>query len=217
MSKIKKNETQLKLWKGEFGKEYTDRNEQTLEEMEDDYIKKFNITRTEINSKFIGNLDKTIRILEVGCGIGNQLLCLQKMGFTSLYGVDLQTYAIEKAKSRTSNINLTQTLAEELQFEDRFFELIFTSGVLIHLAPDNILNVLKEIHRCSRQYIYGSEYFAEDWTSVEYRGKKNALWKTDYSRLYLDYFNDLELVKEIRYPYLSDNSLIDTFFLLKKL
>jgi pseudaminic acid biosynthesis-associated methylase len=214
---IKKNSEQVDLWKGEFGREYTDRNEQTLQEMEAEYVKRFGKSRTEINTIFLEDLDRSLKILEIGCGIGNQLICLQKMGFTSLFGIDIQTYAIEKAKARTENISFFQGKAEVLPFEDGDFDLVYTSGVLIHIAPDNIYNVLKEIYRCSNQFIFGYEYFAEEWTSVEnYRNEKNALWKTNYAKLYLNNFKDLVLVKEERYPYISNKNLVDTFFLLKK-
>ncbi|KKL49759.1 hypothetical protein LCGC14_2312310 [marine sediment metagenome] len=72
---------QMEIWTGKFGKEYTNRNDLTLEEMEQQDKKNYGYTRTELNNEFIGNLDRSIKILEVACNIGNQLICLQKMGF----------------------------------------------------------------------------------------------------------------------------------------
>jgi len=68
MSKITK---QMEKWAGEFGKEYTDRNALTLEEMERLYQKNYGVTRTEMNLEFIRDLGRSIRILEVGSNIGN--------------------------------------------------------------------------------------------------------------------------------------------------
>ena len=217
MDEIKKETNQIELWKSEFGKEYTDRNAQTLEEMEDMYLKRVAYTRTEINSEFIGSMNSSLHILEVGCNIGNQLLCLQQMGFTSLYGIDPQEYALEKAKARIQNITLKKGSAFNIPYEDGFFDLVFTSGVLIHIAPESIGNALKEIYRCSKRYIYGYEYFADKNTEIQYHGKKKALWKTNFAKLYLDNFNDLILVKEKRYPNLENEKLIDTSFLLEKI
>jgi len=213
---IKKDIEQLKRWKSEFGKEYTDRNTQTYEEMEEMVLKTYGYTRTEINEEFIGNLNHSIRILEVACNIGNQLLCLQKMGFTSLYGIDIQDYAVELSKSRTVNINIIQGSADDIPFKDGFFDLVFTSGLLIHISPSNIEEVLKEIHRCTKKYILGLEYYAEEYEEVKYRGHDKLLWKTDFPKLYLDTFKDLKLIKQKRYKYL-DNDNEDIMFLLKKI
>lgn len=212
MSKITK---QMEKWAGEFGKEYTDRNALTLEEMERLYQKNYGVTRTEMNLEFIGDLRRSIRILEVGSNIGNQLLCLQNMGFQTLYGIELQEYAVEISKSRTKHINIIQGSAFDIPFKDNFFDLVFTSGLLIHIAPSDIEQVLREIHRCTKKYIWGSEYFADSYTQVEYRGHTELLWKTNFVKLYLDTFPDLRIVKEKRYKYL-DNDNVDSMFLLEK-
>ena len=212
MSKITK---QMEKWAGEFGKEYTDRNALTLEEMERLYQKNYGVTRTEMNLEFIGDLRRSIRILEVGSNIGNQLLYLQNMGFQTLYGIELQEYAVEISKSRTKHINIIQGSAFDIPFKDNFFDLVFTSGLLIHIAPSDIEQVLREIHRCTKKYIWGFEYFADSYTQVEYRGHTELLWKTNFVKLYLDTFPDLRIVKEKRFKYL-DNDNLDSMFLLEK-
>ena len=212
MSKITK---QMEKWAGEFGKEYTDRNALTLEEMERLYQKNYGVTRTEMNLEFIGDLRRSIRILEVGSNIGNQLLYLQNMGFQTLYGIELQEYAVEISKSRTKHINIIQGSAFDIPFKDNFFDLVFTSGLLIHIAPSDIEQVLREIHRCTKKYIWGFEYFADSYTQVEYRGHTELLWRTNFVKLYLDTFPDLRIVKEKRFKYL-DNDNLDSMFLLEK-
>jgi hypothetical protein len=92
---------------------------------------------------------------------------------------------------------------------------VFTSGLLIHIHPSDISEVMNEIHRCTRKYIWGLEHYADDYKEVVYRGQKNLLWNVDYKRLYLDLFDDLELVRDERVRYLdSDN--VDSMFLLSK-
>ncbi len=210
-----KNTKQMEKWDGEFGKEYTDRNVRTLEEIEALYRKNFGITRTEINHGFIGDLERSIRILEVGSNIGNQLLCLQNMGFKSLYGIELQEYAVELSKSKTKRVNIIQGSAFDIPYKDRYFDLVFTSGVLIHISPADIDQVLREIYRCTKKYIWGYEYFADSYTNIEYRGNTELLWKTNFAKLYLDTFSDLRLVKEKRFKNLTDDN-VDSMFLLEK-
>jgi hypothetical protein len=71
-----------------------------------------------------------------------------------------------------------------------------------------------EIHRCSKTWIWGLEYYAPELTEIPYRGHRNLMWKTDYAQLYLKSFSDLELVLEERLPYLTDSN-VDTMFLLR--
>lgn len=190
---------QMEKWEGDFGKEYTNRNALSLDEMENLYKGRFGYTRKEMNSEFIGNLDRDMKILEVGSNIGNQLLCLQIMGFNNLYGIELQSYAIELSKSRTKRINIIEGSAFDIPFKDSYFDLVFTSGVLIHINPDDLNNAMREIYRCTRKYIWGFEYYADQYTEILYRGHKGLLWKTNFAKLYCEQFSDLKLVQEKRF------------------
>ena len=212
---MKKNTQQLRTWSSEFGKEYTDRNPHTIEAMDEHYRKQFGLTRTELNFLFLSNLDRKIKILEVGSNVGSQLQGLQKFGFESLYGIELQPYAVEVSKKYTKNINLIQGSAFDIPFKDSYFDLVFTSGVLIHINPDDIDMVMNEIYRCTSKYIWGFEYYADEYLEITYRGQRNLLWKADFAKLYLDKFQNLELVKEKRIKYL-DNDNLDSMFLLRK-
>lgn len=207
---------QLKEWKNEFGKTYTDRNNMTVEEMDSLYKANYGITRAELNNEFLKDLDKRIRILEVGSNIGNQLLCLQNMGFANLYGLEPQLYAVELSKKNTKSINIIEGNAFDIPFKDNYFDLVFTSGVLIHINPENINKALDEIYRCSNSYIWGFEYFIPvGYEMIQYRGKEELLWKTDFSRLFLDRFSDLFVVKKKIIKYTNSKNE-DMMYLLRK-
>jgi pseudaminic acid biosynthesis-associated methylase len=206
---------QMQEWEGQFGKEYTDRNALSLQEMQLLYQERYGTTRTEMNSKFVDEFDTDMKVLEVGSNIGNQLLCLQEAGFRNLYGIELQSYAVELSKSRTKGINIMQGSAFDIPFKDGFFDLVFTSGLLIHIDPEDITIVLDEIHRCTKQYIWCFEYYSDMYDKIEYRGHVNLLWKANFSKLFIDHFNDLRLVKEEHFKYRSGDN-VDAMFLLRK-
>jgi pseudaminic acid biosynthesis-associated methylase len=206
---------QVGAWCGEFGREYTVRSCLTPDEVDALWKKNYGITRTELNCRFLGSIPADARILEVGCNIGNQLSLLQQFGYSNLYGVDVQDYALEIAQSRTKNLNLAQASSFALPYEDKYFDLVFTSGVLIHVSPNDLPLALDEIHRCAKSYIWGFEYYAANVTEIDYRGHGELLWKMDYAREYLARFDDLELVMEQRLPYL-ENQNVDSMFLLRK-
>jgi len=210
---------QEEFWSGEFGKNYTNRNTpQNLEEWNKHYIEKYGKTREAINQPFLADLDKDIKILEVGCNTGLQLLSLQQMGFKNLYGLELQWYAVEQAKSITQNINIIQGSGFDLPFKDGFFDLVMTNGVLIHISPDDLPNFISEMHRCSKKYVMGFEYHAEDIQAIPYRGNEDYLWKGDYAKIFMDKFSDLTLVKKEITPYVSENEKgnEDATYLLEK-
>lgn len=206
---------QEKQWAGKFGRSYISRNPSSTKEMDKLYIQRYGVSRTKLDKDFLGKLNRSIKILEVGCNIGVQLLFLQRMGFQNLYGIEINGDALERAQATTKNLNLIQSSALDLPFKDNYFDLVFTSGVLIHIAPFDLKKVMKEIYRSTKKYIWGFECYFDDHIEILYRGNKNLHWKGNFAKMYLDYFKDLRLIKKRKLKYL-DNENIDTTFLLKK-
>ncbi len=202
-------------WSGEHGDNYNVRNPHFKTDLDGLYQENYGLMRTSLNEEFLFGLKKDIKILEVGCNVGSQLHCLQEMGFTNLVGVDINRQALEVSKKNLLGIDVMLASAFDLPFKDNYFDLVFTSGVLIHISPKDIQKALKEIVRVSKKYILGFEYFNEEYLEVEYRGKKDLLWKTNFAKLYTDNFKELKLLKEKRLKYLQ-NENIDTMFLIEK-
>ena len=206
---------QAAVWKSDFGRDYSDRNTLDPEGLDQLYRRNYGVTRSEINETFLRDVAKGASFLEVGCNTGNQLLMLQQMGYANLSGIELQPYALEVAVRRLPGVVLKLGSAVTLPHDDSSFDVVFTSGVLIHIAPKNLPQVLDEIYRCSKDFIWGMEYYAPKVTEVNYRSHSGLLWKMDFARCYRERFPDLELVNEQRLPYL-ENKNVDTVFLLKK-
>jgi len=210
---------QENFWGKEFGKEYSDRNSwQSDNDWDKFYVENWGQTKLEINNSVLADLPRDTRILEVGCNIGMQLRGFQRMGFTDLYGIELQGYAVEKAKQITSGINIIQGSAFDIPFRDNYFGLVCTNGVLIHIAPKDHQAFMSEVYRCSSKYIMGWEYYAPEVTDINYRGNTGYLWKADFKKIYQDNFPDLKEVSKKQYPYLTekDKGNTDEIFLLTK-
>lgn len=208
---------QEKFWLSKFGKTYIERNNFTPQELDKFYIENLGISRSQINKNFIGNLNLK-NTLEIGCNIGIQLNMLQKHKHKlgQLYGIELSPEAVEKAKENTKNCNIIQASAFNIPFKDNYFDLVYTSGVLIHISPKDVPRALKEIHRVSKKYIWGCEYYASRHeNTAPYRRYADRQWRAPFAQIYMDLFPDLKLVKEKRYKYLK-NENINTVFLLKK-
>lgn len=92
-----------------------------------------------------------LRVLEVGCGLGTDGAQFAGAG-ADYTGVDLTDAAIELAQKRFELFNLRgnfQTAdAENLNFADNSFDLVYSHGVLHH-TPDTE-RAIREIHRVLR-------------------------------------------------------------------
>jgi len=206
---------QSREWASDFGRDYTARNTFDPAELDALWMTNYGVTRTAMNRKILGVVPPDARILEVGCNVGNQLLLLHGMGYTNLSGIDVQGYAVQIAQTRVPGASVIEGSALDIPFPDRHFDLVFTSGLLIHISPADLPRVLHEIHRVARTWILGSEYYAPNLTEINYRGHEDLLWKDDFAKLYQHQFADLQLLQEERLPYLNSPNT-DTMFLLQR-
>lgn len=206
---------QTSMWTGDFGREYTRRNERDPDEKNAVYLKNLGVTRTDLNLEFLEGLPRDASILEVGTNTGDLLLIMHEMGFTNLAGVEIQPAALATARRRVPGLRAVRAYAQSLPFATGSFDLVYTSGVLIHIAPADLDAVMAEVHRCSRRYVWGLEYFNETLVEVPYRDHADLLWKGDYAAMYQRRFTDLRLVRERVLKRLDDGNR-DKMFLLEK-
>lgn len=202
-------------WCGKIGADYTDRSTLSVEELDSLYLRLLGITRADLNQQFLGRLPRSLQILEVGCNIGMQLRHLQNLGFWNLQGIELQQYALDRLC--VEKVETRQGSATDLPYLDKSFDLVLTSGVLIHIHPDNLSRALSEIERCTRRYIWGFEYFSEVLQEITWRKWEDMLWSADYATLFLNQFPNLTLLNRWSAPYSgSSQGLVASMYLLEK-
>ena len=205
---------QARRWAGEFGERYVERHPTTVEGFDElRECEQYGVTQTELLRRYLGELDRDIRILEVGTNIGLQLRCLRELGFTRLYGVDVSKYALDICREAAPELHLVRGDALDLPFEDDHFDLVFTNEVLATIPPANVETAIGEIVRCSRRWVWGLEHYADEYTEIEYRGEDEMLWKTDFPSLYTDLY-ELRLRKQ-EYLELLDQNNQDVVFLFE--
>lgn len=177
---------QIDSWTGEFGDAYTARNAATEEQ-----VRIRLKALVEIFRPLEGDRPRTI--LECGCNIGLNTRALRR--FT-----DAELFAIEpNAKARSTvegegildRDHLKEAVAQSLPFPDGSMDLVFTSGVLIHVHPDDLPAALDEMVRVSSKYLMMIEYFSQAPQSIPYRGRDDLLWKRDFGGDMLDRHADL--------------------------
>ena len=129
---------QLTTWEGELGSAYTDRNVV-------DWHARLPAFRRMLEGLPIG------RILEVGCNRGHNLLALLEFlgQDCEIVGVEPNPYALELARAASTKIGALSGHVGDIPFRDGYFDLVFTAGVLIHIAPENLPGALGQIYRVS--------------------------------------------------------------------
>lgn len=188
VEKILKSEAEAhrleEVWSGEFGDDYVDRNANAFE-------KRGPFWR-ELLTEFPAQ-----RVLEVGCNLGGNLHWIaQTVAPKDVFGVDVNGRALEELRVNAPGVNGVWSVARELPFRDRWFDLVFTTGVLIHQPESTLPLVMSEIVRCSKRFILCGEYHSEEVIEVPYRGLQGALYKRDYGRTYSELFPELLLRKK---------------------
>ncbi len=194
---------QLDTWTSTFGQAYTDRNSQSLDEMDQAFAEQFGVPKSAIYREVVGPARLPAgKVLEVGCNIGLQLRMLERVNpGIELHGLEPQEYAVAKARELAPNMHFHQGTAFALPFPDHAFDLVMTHGVLIHIHPDDLARAMAEICRVSRRFVLAHEYFAPVTTEIPYHGKTGLLWKTDFARRYEEVCPALQRVEVRYYPY----------------
>ena len=97
-------------------------------------------------------LSHNIKALDIGCGLGFPVIELaQRLGDTSkVFGIDPWEKATERTlfkikKYGINNVEIIQGIAEELPFEDSFFDLIVSNNGI-----NNVQNMELALSECAR-------------------------------------------------------------------
>lgn len=180
---------QLDAWRGEFGDEYRNRNV-----ADEAMISARMAMWRRILQPLTGRPLQSI--LEVGANIGFNLRALAKL-------TDCDLLALEPNAGARSRLvddgivaadNVFDGAASQIPLDDCSVDMAFTSGVLIHIAPDDLGKSCDEIYRVSNRYIACVEYFADSPQEIQYRGNEGLLFKRDFGEFWMDRHPDLHLV-----------------------
>lgn len=168
------------FWKGEGGRAYTERN------------------RVDFNARVpfwqhILDHANANSFLEVGCNAGWNLEALKKLRPEAIMsGIDLNKDSLDEAYGKGfdvwegSGVDLF-TMADSdgnVLFPAGCCEMAFTCGVLIHVPPDELKQVMAAIRDVSSQYVVAVEYEDTVTRAIEYQGQEGLLWARPYGKLY---------------------------------
>lgn len=198
---------QESFWAGNFGDEYTVRNNS-------DEVIAGNIS---LFQKALDKKERPASVIEFGANRGMNILALKKLlpGAT-FAGLEINESAVEALKQIDGVTAIKTSILDYAPTQK--FEMSLIKGVLIHINPDELQAVYAKLYESSTRYILIAEYYNPSPMTITYRGHENRLFKRDFAGEMLDKYSDLKLVdygfcyhRDVTFP-LDDI----TWFLLEK-
>jgi len=133
-------------------------------------------------------------VIEVGGGCGDNLRAIDMVYERSRHPIKLMSCDPNET-ARKAMADVATVLPgdlSQLPYQDDAADLVFTSGVLIHVPPAELPRALSEIHRVSKRWILSIEYFNSTPDEVVYRGQSGMLWRRDWGEAWMTQFPTLK-------------------------
>ena len=199
---------QEKFWAESFGKEYIDRNKG----------KKLLASNLDFFTKALKSTQGIKTCIEFGANIGMNIKALK------LLYPEQEHHAIEINSDAV--VELQKILPKDNIFEGsildfnpkKVFDLTLISGVLIHINPDELINVYDKLVASSSKYLLVAEYYNPSPVTVPYRGHMDRLFKRDFAGEIMDRHPNMKLI-DYGFAYRKDPKFPKddiTWFLMEK-
>lgn len=164
--------SEVAWWQGSHGDEYTKRQDEKVSSRINLWL--------EILKCFMGDPDS---FLEIGAGSGNNVNALKTLcNRRSILAAEPNELA--RSWLLRQGFDASDGTAAN---PGRKADLVFTSGVLIHIPPDELLEACQGIYDAAERYIVCIEYFSAEPETKEYRGRH--LWKRDFGDFWMENFD----------------------------
>lgn len=164
---------QERFWAGRFGDSYTQRNRVEWQKRVPFWQQILDVTQAR-------------SVLDVGCNAGWNLHAIRSIDKSiDCMGIDVNVDAV--CEARTNDLDVIELPATQAgRLFTKGFDLVVTSGVLIHVGPQELEETMRSIVDASRRWVLAVEYDAPREEAVEYRGNAEKLWKRPFGKLYQD-------------------------------
>lgn len=98
-------------------------------------------------SPYFLDKDKTLNVLDIGCGLGQMLSYLKNKGFINLQGIDISEESVSASKSKGLYVERIEDIRDYAKKSTSKFDRIIMSHVLEHLDKDSIIETLAYIKK----------------------------------------------------------------------
>ena len=164
----------------------------------DTYFKDENLKKSlDFRASKILNQDPDINsILDIGCGYGAFLYNFNNINSnTKLAGIDISKEAIEFCKKTIPTAKFINDKFSNItrHIKENSYDVVYTSGVIIHQAPDTVDNLINDLIKIGKKYIIHFEDIGnnelisgEKDHNPQWRESKQFLWRNNLVKVYQD-------------------------------
>jgi 2-polyprenyl-3-methyl-5-hydroxy-6-metoxy-1,4-benzoquinol methylase len=91
-------------------------------------------------------VDRSAKVIDVGCGNGTLVYALQKVGYTHAMGIDVSRELVDQAK-RFGVTNVRQLSVWDLTTSNDQYDMIILRDVIEHFGKEEIISLMNDLHR----------------------------------------------------------------------
>ena len=169
-----------------------------------DWDEYFNV-KMKLKRKFIKQVLKYSvsgkPVLECGCGTGKTSILLSSYGITT-YAMDIEKEMVKETKKKSKEmypenlVNVFEGDIRKIPYENKFFSVSHSSGVLEHYSDEEIVNLINEQLRVSDYCVFSvpTKYFEKKMLGNE-RFLSRKEWRNIISK------SNAKIIKESGYHY----------------
>ena len=194
---IAKNDEALRApktgaWAGDFGTEYQSRNQSSWPSIKN---------RARLFSDVFNAMEQAkggfpASIIEVGGGCGDNLRAIDMIYARSNAPIKLMSCDPNEA-ARKAMADVATVLPgdlNQLPYSDDAADMVFTSGVLIHVPPGDLPRAMSEIYRVSKRWILSIEYYNNVPEEIKYRDQSGMMWRRDWGDEWMNKYPDMKCI-----------------------
>lgn len=111
------------------------------ENIEEEYRRTFYWWKEHL-FKFIKHMDKNIKILDIGCGLGHNLFVFKELGFKNVVGVDISPECIDFCKKKKFNV-IQKDVFDFLKENKTKFNLITAFDIVEHFSVEEASKLVR--------------------------------------------------------------------------
>jgi ubiquinone/menaquinone biosynthesis C-methylase UbiE len=145
-----------------------------------------------LNDNIFTTQESVKSVLELGCGFGRvtKLLLTEFPVIKEYLAVDLSPHQLENAKkyigSNNDKITFLLSDIQNLDTNNKKYDLVIISEVLLHIKPDEIDPIIKKIISLSKKHVVNIDWY-EDTLPLDYKKRATYNFIHQYEELYKKY------------------------------
>jgi len=152
-------------------------------------------------------------LLDVGCGMGNMVSYLRKLGVDA-FGLEFSPYALSRVSPDIKPFLKNGDILD-IPYKENSFDVVSAVNVLEHIEKDKLIKAVNECNRVAKKYAVYKIYTTENWWIGKTRGEDMSCVSVFPISFWKNFFKE-NGYKERKgfYPVLPQ--FMETIFVLEK-